>query len=257
MASAPQPNMPLFYRELTPLSSNEHAGWRARQMADLSMFENTHAIPLTTDEFFVAQRFHPIVFTQGDEPVPLALFGLNEGVNVFINEQKMLGEDAYLPAFARRYPWMLVRLQPDTEELSLCFDPSCGLLGEFEDGVALFENGEISEPIKQTLGFCEQFEMGVQRSAAFVAELKQLGLMTDGEITIQPADSPDPFIYRGFQIVNEEKLRELRGDQLRKMMQSGMLPLIHAHLMSLQLMPILFDRQVRVGKGPAPQPSAG
>jgi hypothetical protein len=34
-------------------------------------------------------------------------------------------------------------------------------------------------------------------------------------------------------MVDEEKLRDLRGDELRKMNQNGMLPLIYAHLFSL------------------------
>jgi hypothetical protein len=54
-------------------------------------------------------------------------------------------------------------------------------------------------------------------------------------------------------MISEEKLNDLRGDQLRKIQKSGMLPLLHAHLFSLQLMPNLFEKQVRQGKMPAPQ----
>ena len=45
-------------------------------------------------------------------------------------------------------------------------------------------------------------------------------------------------------------MRELRGDELRKMNQSGMLPLIYAHLMSLALIREVFFRQTSQGKGP-------
>jgi hypothetical protein len=47
----------------------------------------------------------------------------------------------------------------------------------------------------------------------------------------------------------------LRGDQLRKMNQSGFLPLVYAHLFSLSLMREVFARQVQQGKVPAPQPA--
>jgi hypothetical protein len=51
---------------------------------------------------------------------------------------------------------------------------------------------------------------------------------------LDPAPTAEqPFVYRGFQMVAEEKLRELRGDELRKMNQNGMLPLVMAHLFSL------------------------
>ena len=46
---------------------------------------------------------------------------------------------------------------------------------------------------------------------------------------------------------------DLRGDQLRKMSQSGMLPLLYAHLFSLSLMREIFGRQAQQGKMPQPQ----
>jgi hypothetical protein len=52
-------------------------------------------------------------------------------------------------------------------------------------------------------------------------------------------------------MVDEEKLRELRGDELRKMNQSGMLAAIYAHLFSLSQIRDVFARQVKQGKGPA------
>jgi hypothetical protein len=70
------------------------------------------------------------------------------------------------------------------------------------------------------------------------------------------ADNEQPFVYRGFQMVNEEKLRDLRGDSLRKMMQSGLLPLVHAHLFSLGIMREIFARQLDQGKVPAPEIAA-
>ena len=255
MASAPQPSLPIFYNQLVPLSSAEHARWKARPMPNLAMIKHAHAIPLTTDEFIVAQRTQPIVFTLGDDPLPIGLFGLNEGVNLFMDENDMPTPDSYLPAYVRRYPFMLVRLQQDSDELSLCFDPTADLLGDFEEGAPLFADGQIGPEMKSTMEFCEQFEMGAQRTTAFMAELKQFDLLMEGEVTIQQPGVEQPFVYRGFQMVNEEKLRDMRGDQLRKIMQSGMLPIIHAHLFSLALLPLLFQRQFAAGMVPTAVPT--
>jgi hypothetical protein len=58
-------------------------------------------------------------------------------------------------------------------------------------------------------------------------------------------------------MVDEEKIRNLRGDELRKMNQSGILPLIYAHLFSLTEMRSVFGRQMQQGKAPSamPQPA--
>jgi hypothetical protein len=251
MASAPQANLPLFYKDLMPLNSRDHAGWHARSVDRASWVGSQHAIPLTVDEFAQAQRHFPIVFSAGDKPVPLALMGLNEGINVFFDEEGKAVEDFYVPAYIRRYPFLLAKLDPNSDQMSLCFDPTSDLLGEFEEGQALFTGEQASEHTKNLLQFCEQFEEAGLRTQNFVEELEKAGLLMDGEVAIQRNDAPDrPFIYRGFRMVNQEKLRELRGDQLRKWNEIGLLPLIFAHLFSLDLMRVIFARQSTLGKGP-------
>lgn len=254
MASAPNPNLPVFYKQLTPLNSNDHADWHARTVDKASWIAKQHAIPLTVEEFPAAQRDFPIVFSAGDRPVPLALMGLNEGVNVFFDDDGAQREARapYIPAYVRRYPFLLAKLDQNSDNLSLCFDPTTDLVGKFDDGAALFDaDAQPSEHTKSLLQFCEKFEEAGMRTQAFMQELQSLDLLMDGEVAIQRADNPNqPFTYRGFKMVNQEKLRELRGDQLRKWNENGMLPLIMAHLFSLELMRNIFARQVELGLGP-------
>jgi hypothetical protein len=255
MATQPPQNLPLYYKNLQPLSSSQHASYRARTSENAPYFAQSHAIPLTIDEFVHAQRHMPIVFSTGDSPVPLALMGLNEGVNVFVDEEGKAHHPFYVPAYVRRYPYLLARLAPDAQELSLCFDPESDLIGEGEDGQPLFDDGKPSEQLTNILKFCEDFEMAGQRTSSFMKELVDLDLLIDGEVSIQPSDCPQPFVYRGFKMVDEEKFRNLNGDQLRKLNQNGILPLVMAHLFSLSLVREIFARQRELGKV-TPQPDA-
>ena len=252
MATQPPPNLPLFYQNLQPLSSTMHSNFRVRTTDKAPYFANAHAIPLTVDEFVHTQRYMPIVFSTGENAVPLALTGLNEGVNVFVDEEGKALQPFYVPAYVRRYPYVLARLQPDAQELSLCFDPTSELIGEFKDGEPLFEDDKPTEQLNAILKFCEDFEVAGQRTAAFVKELQEMDLLIDGEVSIQPGDSAQPFIYRGFRMVDEAKFRDMHGDQLRKINQNGILPLVVAHLFSLTLMRDIFGRQMAMGKVPTP-----
>lgn len=253
MATAPQPQLPLFYNGLEPLSSELHADYRVRPATSAPFLSTQHAIPVTIDEFALVQRYMPIVFSAGNDAIPIALMGLNENVNVFVDAEGRLTEDSfYVPAYIRRYPYLLARLRPDAQELSLCFDPTSETIGNFEEGERLFENGQPTEVTKNILAFNEQFEQAGARTAAFMNELRETDLLMDGEVSIQQDGTDQPFVYRGFQMINEEKLADLRGDQLRKMTKSGMLPLLYAHLFSLSLMREIFSRQVRLGKMPQP-----
>lgn len=254
MATAPAAAaLPLFYNELVPLNSNEHGDWKSRGLDNARFSANFHAVPLTVEEFVPASRHYPIIFSVGDNSVPLALLGMNEGVNIFIDEEGKYPDGTYLPAYLRRYPFMLARLTPDAEELSLCFDPTAGALGVFDDGEALFADGKPADVTTAILKFCEDFEQAGARTQAFMQDLAKMDLLMDGEVSISQPDR-DPYIYRGFRMVNEEKMRELRGDELRKMNQNGMLPLLHAHMFSLQLMREIFARQSAQGKVPQPGP---
>ncbi|MDB5695336.1 MAG: multidrug transporter [Sphingomonas bacterium] len=257
MASAPQ--LPLFYKGLEPLSSETHADFRMKIQDKAPFLAGQHAIPITVDEFPLVQRHMPIVFSVGEDAIPLALMGLNEGVNVFVDDEGKLTENSfYVPAYVRRYPFMLAKLRPEATELSLCFDPTADALGKFEGeeddarGEPLFVGKDPSELTKNILTFNESFEQAGQRTHNFMNELREQELLMDGEVSIQPDGAAQPFIYRGFQMVNEEKLQGMRGDQLRKIAQSGMLPLLYAHLFSLSLMREVFARQVQLGKNPQP-----
>jgi hypothetical protein len=252
MASAPLQGLPLFYNDLTPLSSGVHGDWRMRSIDGAQFLKDVHAVPLLSEEILLAHRSYPIVFASGPEPVPLALMGLNDGVNVVVDDRGMFPDDTYVPAYVRRYPFLLAKLREDSDDLSLCFDPTSEVIGAYDDGDPIFEAGQPSDRTKGILGFCETFETSSQVTAAFSHELSEQKLFTDGEFTVQPDGAGQPYVYRGFQIISEEALKTLRGDVARKWIQNGLMPLIYAHLFSLNLMGEIFAKQKAQGKLPAP-----
>ena len=142
MATAAPSRLAAFLSRIEPLNVSQHGKMHVRTVVDMGQIGKTHAIPLTVDEFTLVQRHYPIVFSIGDSPIPMALMGLNEGVNVFLNDDGRPNDPAlYIPAYIRRYPFLLARLRPDSDELSLCFDPAANAVGDFKEGEPLF-NGE-------------------------------------------------------------------------------------------------------------------
>ena len=254
MASAPQPSLPLLYNDLMPLNTRDHSNFKTRPMDEAKWLGKHHAIPLTVDEFVQAQRDFPIVFSSGENPLPLALMGLNEGVNTFVDENGKINEPVYLPAYIRRYPFLLAKLNQDSDDLSLCFDPTAGTVGEFDEGEPLFgDDGSTTQATKNVLDFCEKFEEAGLRTKAFVDQIKAEDLLMDGEISIERTEFPGkPYVYRGFQMVNQEKLQEVSAEKLEQWNKNGLMALIFAHLFSLDLMRNIFSRQVSQGRVPEP-----
>ena len=234
-------NLPLFYKSIVPLSLEQHGNFGVDQRTKLEFTRNVHAVPVVTDEFAQVHRHYPIVFTTNEQPTPLALLGLKEGENLYLNDDGTWRENVYIPAYIRRYPFMLARPAPDADTLTLCFDETSPEIGP-EGTQKFFENNDKSQVTTNVLNFCEEFEKSLQRTQFFCKELVEHGLLMDGEVSIQQTASSAPSVYRGFRMANEEKLREMRGDQARKLVQNGALPLIYAHLFSVSIIREVFAR---------------
>jgi hypothetical protein len=234
----------LFYNtdKLAALNPEQHGTFGIVPRTTTPFAGATHAIPLTVDEFAVAQRHYPIIFSMGGDPVPLALVGLNEGKNLYVDADGAWAPSAYIPAFVRRYPFMLVPNQALPGQLTLCFDPTSDVISADGEN-KLFDGTAPTETTKGILAFCEQFENAVGNTKLFMEELVKLDLLMDGEVKIEQPNMPQPAVYKGFRMISVEKFRNIRGDKARQLVQSGVMDLIYAHMFSLSLIGGLFERQ--------------
>ena len=74
--AAPNISLPLFYNAIEPLNVTQHGKMKVRPVEKSPQIGQTHAIPVTVDEFGLAQRHFPIVFSVGDNPDPDRADGL-------------------------------------------------------------------------------------------------------------------------------------------------------------------------------------
>lgn len=199
-------------------------------------------VPLTVDEFHLAQRRYPIVFSSADVPVPLALMALEPEQNAFVGGDGEAKAGIYIPAYARRYPFLLAKLNPDSSELSLCFDRASGLVGPFEDGMPLFDKNTPSSECQRILQFCQGFEDAGSRTRTFVAALLEYELLVEAETKVDVAGDANSRVYNGFKIVDAAKLPNIQGQILQEWLKNGVLSSIFAHLSSLGIMSELAER---------------
>ena len=102
----------LFYEKLEPLSIKDHGHLGVSLTANPYAFlAETHAVPITADEFQYAAVCYPIVFTR-EAKVPVVLMGPNPGTNVFIAQDGEMDPEAYVPAYVQRYPFLPVSTGP-------------------------------------------------------------------------------------------------------------------------------------------------
>ncbi len=149
-------NLPLFYREPQPLSSNVHGAWRLKD-GDASFAGDAPFVPS-----------YPIVFAAGDAQ-PIAVLGL-ERANLFVADGQWAAE-AYLPAYVRRYPFgFIATVNPDG--FALAIDAGSNrVTAAGDEGAALFEDGKPSALTTQALAFCDAFQAETATTRAFAEAL--------------------------------------------------------------------------------------
>lgn len=226
----------LFYTQPEPLSVEAHGALSLNSTTSPFGFAaKANIVPLTVTEFAPAALSYPVIFV-GDNKQPVAVTGLREGENLFIDGKDNFKPDAYVPAYVRRYPFVFAN-DAENQRLILCIDRAAPFLTEGE-GQPLFVDGKPSAYTEQAMEFCNSFEQERLRTESFVNLLNELDLFEVREQTFTPRN-PDgslgePQKVAEFYAVSEDKLRGLDPAKLAELRDNGALGQFYAHLMSLQ-----------------------
>jgi hypothetical protein len=242
MATTPVPTEPqisgnvLFYSKPEPLSKEQHQGLGLRRLdKPFGFAAQSHIVPLTVTEFPVAALTYPIIFA-GEKYSPLAVMGINAEDNLYITKDGSFEVGAYIPAYIRRYPFVLAN-DADRQQLVVCIDRDASMLGDLPDLAFFDEKGEPSEYTQGCIQFCNDFETEARRTESFVQLLRDLDLFETRSATYTPTN-PDGTAgpvqkVAEFFAVSEDKVKALPDAKIRELMDNGALPQIYAHLNSL------------------------
>ena len=244
----------LFYNTAVPVSRERHTGHSVRTGGSYAFARQVNSVPLTAVEFSRAAAEYPIVFTRGSRQaiVPVAMLGLRARENLFVDaKEQWCGE--YIPAFVRRYPFVLAELSG--QALGVCIDEAFKGLND-EEGEALFDaQGNNTPFLQNALDFLNRYQQEYRRTEAFCRRLEQAGLLTEMNAKADLVDGRS-FTIGGLLVVDEGRLLALPDAVALSLFRSGELHLISLHLASLPNMKKLVDRMAerKTPLQPAPKP---
>jgi hypothetical protein len=206
------------------------------------------AIPLVVTDFVAVSRHYPILFTAG-VPSPVALVGL-ERVNLFVEDGRWV-EGAYVPAYVRRYPFVLAEAN-DKSGFALAVDQASALIAkEGEAGEALFEGDQPAAVTKRALEYCRLFNVDFEQTRAFAQALADAQLLVERKADVTLPGGRKLGVA-GFQVIDPEVFGRLPEETVVDWHRKGWLALIHFHLASLERFADLLTRQSRrEAAGPA------
>jgi hypothetical protein len=226
----------LFYERPVPLNRNQHKDLRLKGLQNLKFAMSAHSVPLTGVEFPAAARDLPILFAGTDvsNAGPMALLGLRQNENLFVDTDGQWAPNAYIPAFIRRYPFVLAEKPVDQvggDDFTVFLDEAYEGFG-VNDGERLFkEDGSETEFLTNAVNFLGEFQQHVARTKWFMEQLRKHDLLEPRNITLRKDDKSVGLT--GLFVVNEDKLRQLDEKTTHEFLREGVLGWIYAHLLSL------------------------
>lgn len=233
---------PPMYGDLLPLDRELHKNLKLdTEQSIVGRIADQNSVFLAAVEFADACKEYPIVFVRagggngngaGDSKpavAPLAVLGLRAGSNLFVDGEKWTGN--YVPAYVRRYPFMMARLDNNPNNLAVCYDSKWAGFNE-ATGEALFKDGEPTEFLLNAKAFLENFEQEAERTRLICNLLVELDLLQDMrfEATLPNGEK---FDVEGFLALDEKKYAELPDAKVLELHRNGLIALIEMHRLSM------------------------
>lgn len=227
-------NPPFGYQEIIPLTKDHRVALPTDGKLP-QVFHRLMVIPLSYSELSLASHDYPVVFVSGDQgktAAAMAVVGLEQQQNLFVTADGLWDRAAYVPAYVRRYPYCMTRVNVDGKERQervVCVEKQA----LSASGQALFDDkGEPLPAWENTRKFLFEFENDLIRTEAMCRITVELGLLEPFTMQARP-DQGEPLSLAGMYRVIENKIPELPADKLKELAQNGVLPRLYAHLMSM------------------------
>lgn len=225
----------LFYRRPEPLSLEKHRNLGVKQIAAPFQFlKVAHAVPITVSEFGVVATCFPIIFV-GQDRTPVAVMGIRQSENEYVDDRGEPDPDAYIPAFVRRYPFVFAS-DPKTDRLLLCIDSEAPMVSNQPD-VPFFDGDKPSKFTEDAIEFCKEFERQRRATVEFIEMVDKAGLFEQKSVAFTPRDMQGNVgqtqKIADYWAISEEGLNALPEPKFNDIRNTGALAAIYAHMVSL------------------------
>jgi hypothetical protein len=222
--------LPLFYSKPAPLSPETFKGKSLSRAAKLNFARKTNSVPLNAAEFAPAQRFYPIVFTLEESPFPLAILGIRTDANLFVETDGRWRSDAYVPAYVRRYPFVLIN-GPGEKQFTLAADAASDLIVKGSSN-PFFKDEKPTDVVNSALRFCTAFQSEFEKTRQFCSALAEQGIFEakNAEITLPNGKKA---VLGPFKIIDRAKFAALPDHIIADWHKRDWAGYVHSHFLSL------------------------
>ncbi|HEV2677612.1 MAG TPA: SapC family protein [Aliidongia sp.] len=233
-----QSTRPMFFNKLMTFDREIHANLKLDTNSGFEFAARAHLVPITISEFRYVARQYPIIFSSGAIPMPFAVLGLREGTNLMVGADNQWRNRTYIPGAIHTYPFILLPISKDSDEISLVVDPGAKCLGD--TGEALFADGKPTPVLNRIIELTQTFRAGMIRTIAFGKMLAEHKMVEARgvELTLQDGSK---FRVDNFLTLSPGKIDEAANNIFLRWRKEGWILPMFQYLQSMDSWSMLGD----------------
>ncbi len=234
---------PLFYKNVVPLSRERHQSWYVDMAQGYGFTRETNSIYVAGTEFPMAAREYPIVFAKDalENLVPVAMLGVRPNENLMVNADGSWA-GTYVPAYIRRYPFILANANTEGTTFAVCIDESYSGFNTVGEGERLItDSGEHGEILQNSVKFLEEFHKHSEITVAFCKAVAAADLVEPVQANFE-LTSGGKFSLAGLYCVPRNRIKALSPTDLKMFVDRDYMDLLYLHIYSLSNMDKLMER---------------
>lgn len=221
-----------LYRQPEILTYDSHGGIGITPSErPFDFVKNERAIPLTMVEISSAQRHYPIVFSNIENPVLMAVLGLPGGGNLFIDENGQWDPDCYVPSYLRCYPFAFAAQEDGSRALVL--DRAAETITE-DPRFPFFVVEESSPEVRAVMQFVGEYEEERKRTGEFARLLVKHKVLDQMQANYTIEGSDEQKVLATYVGINLQKLNALDSSVIIELHESGWLAPMYLMHYSMQ-----------------------
>lgn len=222
----------MFLYDKPALLSQEVHGSMGLSKSDrpFDFVKSVKGVPVVAGEIQSAQKHFPVVFSEFENPVLVAVTGIIDDVNLFVDDSGDWDAGTYVPSYVRCHPFAFARR--DDDEYAVVIDESASSIVESPE-IPFFDGDEMSAGTQARVDFCGNYNEQRRQTEAFCKRVKELGLLCGQRATQTMSDGSETKIA-DYVSIDVQKLTSLGKDTLHELHLDGSLSAIFAQVFSLE-----------------------
>ncbi len=212
-APAQTNQMPALYNQLVPLLKDLHKDLKLKKNQNFSFAANVNAVPIVMSELSMAVKNFPVVFAGDTSGVMLAVLGIKNGQNLFVDDEGKWRENTYIPTYIRRYPFYIARPDEKSDPI-ICIDDTSSFFSPDGEN-SLFDDGKPTDKLNRIIDFSRNYQHQLELTSEYGNVAEKMGMLEEQRVTFK-ADGDVIANVDGFKTIDRSKFDDLDAETLKE-----------------------------------------